>query len=803
MKKQKENRDQYIVSYDIENSKIYEVYYYYEYRNIYVKCPVYQSYLTEYMGVNTSYITNENADRARRIINWSNKKHDMHYELIAFTHKYIANLYCYDIKRQLINSKFTYEPFTDNIAFKELIMLWIEKDSDIFFTAHNLDYEFNYIRYNTRLLHMLKDKCESYEIIAETTSNIKRIMFISPSGSKFIICDTYLISNKSIKNLGNLYGLPKLEYDYEQTRLFRYDITETDREYNKRDNEIAMRYLQDLQEILPIYNNICKLPLSATQHSKNICRYNKNVNYKPEGFKCDLFYLHKSLSKKYNIQTFELYRNFYNASGGGLIGVNPKYTGRWLENVQSFDIKSAHPGQFYNKKFPKGESIREVNNYDWILKRYEKLSETMQRDPREFYNNFLPAYDYLLLVEFEDLQAKTLPNNNYILSLGSGKNTQNPSDNAVTNRLAYNYKGKSINGKTEYSKVYRKWLFGIDFIYHLSFYKANVKILKAYKYSLEPCDQYIISKADYYGEYKEKYKSFTKYARKHDFDETKKYIIENGAEEYTINNLVPENYQEFLDVELLRIKGIFNGLFGQEYQNIFHEELEFDSVFDVKEKEKDENGNPITLETIKNKYEEIAQKSTTHYPVGAYTAAWSRFELACMIWQGINAGGTIYYFHTDSIKIGEVTPELFKDWYDPELQYNYWNDHNIYNFGLVDFEETYRYFYTPETLKNVGILPDERDETKIRIDITISGIKANVYFKDVYDKFQGAPYTPENVEELKKDLTKKLTPQLIPPELTGKLVRNRRFAGVKSELGQVNFGALEPIEYNFLHFKEE
>ena len=174
-----------------------------------------------------------------------------------------------------------------------------------------------------------------------------------------------------------------------------------------------------------------------------------------------------------------------------------------------------------------------------------------------------------------------------------------------------------------------------------------------------------------------------------------------------------------------------------------------------------------------------------------------------MIWQGINAGGTIYYFHTDSIKIGGVTPELFKDWYDPKLQFNFWNDHNVYNFGLVDFEETYKYFYTPETLKNVGILPDERDETKIKIDITISGIKANVYFKDIYNKFQGAEYNPENVEELRKALDDKLKPQLIPPELTGKLVRNRRFAGVKSELGQVNFGALEPIEYNFLHYKED
>ena len=60
MPKEKQNRNQYIITYDIENSKIYEVWYYYEYRNLYVKCPIYQKYLTEYMKIESSYITEEN-----------------------------------------------------------------------------------------------------------------------------------------------------------------------------------------------------------------------------------------------------------------------------------------------------------------------------------------------------------------------------------------------------------------------------------------------------------------------------------------------------------------------------------------------------------------------------------------------------------------------------------------------------------------------------------------------------------------------------------------------------------------------
>lgn len=799
-KKEKNNREQYIITYDIENSKIYEVWYYYENRNLYVKCPIYQKYLTEYMGIDTTYITNENKDRALKIIEWSNKTHSMHYELVGFTHKYLSNFYMLDVKNNIITSKFAYEPFTDDIIFDQLIDMWLS-DKDILFTAHNLDYEYNYIRYNTKLLHKLTTKCKDYNIIAETVSNIKSLEFISESGSKFIIRDTYLISNKSINKLGKQYNLPKLEYDYDVTRLYRYDIDDTDREYNQRDNEIAMKYLQELMNILPQYQDITKIPMSVTQHSKNICKYNKSVNYKPEGKKADLFTLHKFLSKKYNIPTFDLYRNFFNASGGGLIGVNSKFTGKWKSKVHSFDIKSAHPGQFYNKVFPIGESIREVNNYEWIVKHYENLSEQMQKEPKIFYNRFLPDYDHLLLVEFTDLVAKNLPHDNIILSLGSGKQTQQYNENGVTERMAFNYQSRTINGKTLNSKVYRKWIFGIDLIYHLSFYKySKIKIVKAYKYMLYPCDEYIISKSEYYGKYKEIYKDFKFYAKKHSFDDTLDYITKNGAEEYTIKGMEENTYREFLSNELLRIKGIFNGLFGQEYQNIYHDELEFDTKFDIKKKEDPEKS---IIEVATEKYADIVKKCNTHYTVGAYTAMWSRFELVCMIWHCINNNGTIYYFHTDSLKCGGCNNDIFINWYDPEMNNNKWSKLNKFKFGAVDYEETFEYFYTPETLKNIGIMRDEEDNTKIRIDITISGIKADVYFADIYKKYQKQDYTIENVKNLIEDLTKKMQPQIIPGNLTGKLVRVKKFCGVKSELNQVNFGTLENVPYNFLHFKEE
>ena len=58
----------------------------------------------------------------------------------------------------------------------------------------------------------------------------------------------------------------------------------------------------------------------------------------------------------------------------------------------------------------------------------------------------------------------------------------------------------------------------------------------------------------------------------------------------------------------------------------------------------------LNLKKLNEAYKETLKNTTIHYTVGAYTAMWSRFELACMIWHGINNGGTIVYYHTDSIK---------------------------------------------------------------------------------------------------------------------------------------------------------
>ena len=84
------------------------------------------------------------------------------------------------------------------------------------------------------------------------------------------------------------------------------------------------------------------------------------------------------------------------------------------------------------------------------------------------------------------------------------------------------------------------------------------------------------------------------------FEDTYKYCLENGAEEYTLKSMAKDNYINLLDNELLRVKGIFNGLFGQEYQNIYHHKLDFTDDFEIIDTEKYELIQKLNNDYIEN-----------------------------------------------------------------------------------------------------------------------------------------------------------------------------------------------------------
>lgn len=795
---------QFIVCYDIENCVIYEVF------DLTAegieRTPQTQELRRAIAGklgqAETRFIDKSNKQRAEEIIKNLNDKAGTSFTLGALTHKYLSNFYIYNNKTGEITSKFATTVEEDNAIFGELIEMW-EKGADILFTAHNLDYEYSFIRYNTTFLTNLLAKSKKTSIIANGTHDIKSLEFIEGdvkqhkgktyinNQHKFLIRDSFLMTGKSIRNLGNAYELPKLEYDYEVTRINPYELTEEDYAYNQRDNEIALRAILEIQQQQEMYKDITKLPMSATQHSRNTCRNNPVVN--PQKGETTLEQSHIALSSVFNMPSAEMFNKFFNASGGGLIGVNPEETYKWHSGVYSFDIKSAHPSQAFNKRFPKGDEVQKVGAVDYkkVISEIKLKSMLMRKMPKKFYNTFCPNHDYLILCELKGVKEKNI-NGNIINSLGAGK-VMRKCESSVTNRIARNVNGITAYGKVRSSESYTKWFYGIDLMYHLSFYDVEeINIIECFKYPLVNCDEYIVKQFEFYGENKEVYKKFTKVSPKMTYEEIKEVVENSSAEEYTKRALSSDDYTTFLDNELLRIKGIFNGLFGQQYQCPIHNDMSFDVA----------NNYCIIKGDVKD-YEQSMKKCSIHYCVGAYIALWSRFELACMIWHVINSGGKIFYFATDSVKCNGVSDDVFDGWCYGHTSTNY--ERNVWNFGSVDCENKGNpmYFFTPETLKHIDIGRDGKDKDKVHIGYTISGFKAGVYLEDFISKWGSVDYTEDNIKQIQDILADKFKPQYIPAEYTGKLVRDRKFAGITTGLNQVNFGALQPMGYNLGGFNEQ
>ena len=824
--------EQYIVCYDIENSVIYDVAEdidgkeisddYYETLAIDLLdrellpqlkhigrgkgTEKLKEYICKQLGqTETRYIDRDNVKQAEEIIQAFNAEHNAKLMLIPLTHKYLSNFYIYDCKKKKVNSVFCYTPDEDNKVFKKLYRMFTA-GADILFTAHNLDYEYSYIRYNTNLLHLITtiDDNKRVSVIANGTHDIKSIEAMTGitdpkngnyyiASCKFLIRDSFLMTGKSIKNLGEAYKLPKLEYNYDTTRTDPEQLTDIDREYNQRDNEIALRAILEIQQQQEIYKDITQLPMSATQHSRNTCKLNYNVNL-PQPHRQEKYNTlekkHNQLSYMFNMPTEQLFQKFFNASGGGLIGVNPLECDKWQSGVHSFDIKSAHPSQAFNKLFPHGEKVEAIptEQYSAVIRELQGLSEIMMKNPKFLYNDYTGYHDYLLLIQFNGLREKNI-NGNIINSLGAGKAALGTARSEKLQRQAYNLNGVNQYGKCRKSEQYIKWVYGIDLIYHMTFYDYDsIEILEGYVYPLVNCDEYILRKFEYYGANKELYKGFTKQAKKLPYKELYDNIQASTAEDYTKKAVTEENYVEFLDGELLRIKGVFNGIFGQEYQSPIHDDMEIvvNDWYSIK---------PVSQQD----YEDSISKTKIHYCTGAYIAAWTRFELACMIWYCINNGGKLFYWATDSIKANGINDDLFNGWCYGHTTAAY--TRNIFNFGSVDCETSGNplEFYTTETLKHIDICRG-KDPEKLHIGYTISGFKAGVYLKDFLEKWEGVPYIEDNVETVKKELAELFRPHIIPAEQTGKLVRDRSFSGYTTPLGQRNFGALLPMEYNLGRF---
>ena len=196
--------------------------------------------------------------------------------------------------------------------------------------VHNLAYEFDFLMKN--LSPVEKMCCNSSH----------SVIFCKLKDFDIEFRCTYQLSRCSLKKLGEIYGLPKLESDY-RTIYPSDDVTSEEWVYCERDNEILIPYITDL---LTAYQYLSNIPYTST----GMVRY-------------DL----KQLINKYgggvwqNYPPIDCYDAMSKAFRGGLTMSNPRFTGVEIHHkVICKDETSKYPGVMLAEVFPQKIEKKEI-----------------------------------------------------------------------------------------------------------------------------------------------------------------------------------------------------------------------------------------------------------------------------------------------------------------------------------------------------------------------------------------------------------------------------------------------------------
>ena len=232
-------------------------------------------------------------------------------------------------------------------------------EDEIIIYVHNLPFEFSYLveEYKIGVNHN-KSIFRGKDPLKVVISDIPNVEFR----------DSLALLRKSIKDLGEDIGLPKLTINYNRNLYYYSLLFGNDFDYNERDNIITMLSIADFfQNKAPIIgvNKIKDLSITSTRFFKYYRKFFAD-KYFPKKYNGSKVRRNNSLDEDY-----EFYNISRMAFRGGLVSVNPLYVpddyndNFWSYNsVYHIDITSSYIYTMLNTKFPyfsKDDSVKIKN----------------------------------------------------------------------------------------------------------------------------------------------------------------------------------------------------------------------------------------------------------------------------------------------------------------------------------------------------------------------------------------------------------------------------------------------------------
>ena len=205
---------------------------------------------------------------------------------------------------------------------------------------HNLSFDGEFI-----LWHLLEqgyeyseeEKAKTFSSIIDETGSIYSITIRTPNKKEWELRCSYKLFPKSIKEIGEMVGIPKLNETHDYNEIKNYtsldDLTEEEKMYISNDVRIMVELIKYLQAV-----GVKGLTMSSSAY-KNWLQ--------------DKYMLaHNDMKKSPDEEVVEIVRKSYR---GGITKVNPLYAGLEFNDVISFDVNSLYPSVMYENPMPIGD----------------------------------------------------------------------------------------------------------------------------------------------------------------------------------------------------------------------------------------------------------------------------------------------------------------------------------------------------------------------------------------------------------------------------------------------------------------
>lgn len=468
-------------------------------------------------------------------------------------------------------------------------------------------------------------------------------------------------------------------------------------------------------------------------------------------------------------------------AGGGLVGINPFFAfkkvkqvgldvvveGKVYKNSEIFhcDLISAHPSQVNKRYFPAHDAVpatdAEKEKALDCLKRMDWTSKA-QNPHKAFATivNYRP-HGFKYYSGFAKFTLKNVKlrgqNSNAVPAMPDAKATSQYSGvrdrDYILNTVASCFDAfeqskidaikQSTKKFSHRNKVY--WADEMevactfeDLCIYQMFYDFEITDAKdMHIYRMQAVEGYVWYIFMLYGRRKQIYKEIEKMVGKYKDGRASKQDVQDLLDKYTAD-IEPSDHAylsahsddvRYAHEQLQKVKGIFNGIYGQLYQSPIHEQIEL--VLDCKS----------LTENVIDK-ESFRPSMHRNYLTGMYIAQWSRIDLALHLKYCIDNGCTVLYWATDSIYF--VGPKGFnvKSLFNEQEQVLKDQRPNVNSLGGMDMEQyengssLITGLCTSQCLRIViGRIAEEVDDNGNKTgkkyeayDATLSGAPADVVF---------------------------------------------------------------------------